>query len=375
MIEVADVFRRFAGEYLQAYGASMPPSHRRAIADILACRTEALGGRLWRCAQCDANVFSYHSCGNRSCPKCSADQTRRWLEARKAEMLPAPYFHIVITVPEELRATLRANQRDGYAMLMKAAAESIIELARDPRYVGAVVGVLAVLHTWTQQLHYHPHVHCLVTGGGVSGDGRDWRPARKTFLVPAKALAKLVRGKLRAAFRKKRPDLLPPKAAWTKPWIVHCAAWGAGEQAVLDYLARYIFRVAIANSRIVGLDDQTVAIRYKKRKSNRWRTCRMPGREFMRRFLQHVLPKGLHKVRYFGLWRPAKRERERAARARLLLRLERPARPDQGAAPVDKAIAPFMKHAGPAKAQVCPCCKGGPLICVGRLTPKRAAGP
>src|SRR4051812_40987683 len=152
MIEVADVFRRFAADYLSAHdagktGASMLPSHRRAITDILACRTEALGGHLWRCDQCGAEVFAYHSCRNRSCPKCHTDQTERWLEARKLEMLPTPYFHVTITVPEELQAVLRANQRDGYALLMKAAAEAIIELARDPRFVGATVGVLAVLHS------------------------------------------------------------------------------------------------------------------------------------------------------------------------------------------------------------------------------------
>src|SRR5262249_55809511 len=157
VIEIADVFRRFAEDYLSAHGASILPSHRRAIADILACRTEALGGHLWRCDHCSAEVYSYHSCKNRSCPKCHTDQTEHWLAARKAEVLPCPYFHVTITVPEELRDTLRANQKDGYSLLMKAAAEAIIELARDPHYVGGTVGILAVLHTWTQQLLYHPH--------------------------------------------------------------------------------------------------------------------------------------------------------------------------------------------------------------------------
>jgi hypothetical protein len=261
VIEIADVFRRFAGEYLSAHGDSMPPSHRRAIADIQACRTEALGGRLWRCEQCDAEVFSYHSCKNRNCPKCHSRQTARWLEARKAEMLPTRYFHVTVTVPEELRGTLRANQRDGYALLMKAAAEAIVELARDRRHVGATVGVLAVLHTWTKQLLYYPHVHGLITGGGVSDDGGDWRSARRAFLVPVKALAKLVRGNLKAAFQKKRPDLVLPDAAWSQPWVVHCTPWGEGKQAVLDYLARYVFRVAVTNTRIVALRRSPSAIR------------------------------------------------------------------------------------------------------------------
>lgn len=366
MIEVADVFRRVADDYLSAHGASMLPSHRRAIADIQACRTEALGGHLWRCGQCSAEVFSYHSCKNRSCPKCHTEQTERWIEARKAEMLPAPYFHVTVTVPEELREVLRTNQRDGYALLMKAAAEAIIELARDPRHVGGTVGVLAVLHTWTQQLLYHPHVHCLVTGGGISDDGRTWHPARKAFLFPLKALAKLLRGKLRAALQRCRPDLVLSEAAWRKPWVVHCTVWGEGEQAVLDYLARYVFRVAITNTRIVGLDDQAVTIRYKQRQSNRWRTSRIPGQEFMRRFLQRVLPKGLHKVRYFGLWHTARRKD--AARARLLLRLTHPPTPQ----PVETSAAAAADANGP---RVCPCCGEGVLVLVRRLAPQQARAP
>jgi len=330
VIEVADVFRRFADDYLSAHDAGkgrapMLASHRRAIADIMACRTEALGGHLWRCDACSAEVYSYHSCKNRSCPKCHTDQTERWLEARKLEMLPCHYFHVTITVPKELRDALRANQRDGYPLLMKAAADSIIEIARDPRYVGATVGVLAVLHTWTQQLVYHPHVHCLVTGGGVSDHGSHWHPARSGYLVPLRALAKLVRGKLRAALAKRRPDLAVPNAAWRKPWVVHCTAWGEGDEAVVRYLARYVFRVAITNNRIVGLDDNGVTIRYKQRKSGKWQNTRLNGHEFMRRFLQHVLPKGLHKVRYYGLWHPARREH--AQRARLMLLLDRPPPP------------------------------------------------
>src|SRR6476660_10477858 len=190
---------------------------------------------------------------------------------------------------------------------MQASAAAIIELARDPRYVGATVAVLTVLHTWTQQLSLHPHVHCLVSGGGISDDGSPWHPARRNFLVPIKALARLVRGKFRAMLQRKCPDLGIPDAVWRTPWILHVTAWGTGEQAVLDYLARYVFRVALTNARIVGLDAQTVSIRYKERRTGRPRTCRLSGDEFIRRFLQHVLPRGFHKVRYFGLWHPAQR--------------------------------------------------------------------
>jgi hypothetical protein len=376
VIEIADVFRCFADDYLTAHGASMLASHRRTITDIMGCRTEALGGHLWRCDACSAEVYSYHSCKNRSCPKCHTDQTVRWLEARKIEMLPCRYFHVTITVPEELRDVLRANQRDGYAILMKAAAESIIEIGRDQRYVGATVGVLAVLHTWTQQLIYHPHVHCLVTGGGVSDDRKHWHPARTGFLVPIRALANLVRGKLRAALTKRRPDLALPKAAWAKPWVVDCTAWGEGDEAVLRYLARYVFRVAITNSRIVGLDDKGVTIRHKDRKSMQWRTTRLSGHEFMRRFLQHVLPKGLHKVRYYGLWHPARREH--AQRARLMLLLDRPATPSpttRSAETVDRSNDRSADQSLSDETRICPCCQQGRLIRVARLYPKQASGP
>ena len=376
MIEIADVFRRFADDYLSAHGATILPSHRRAIADILACRTEALGGHLWRCDHCSAEVYSYHSCKNRSCPKCHADQTERWLASRNAEVLPCPYFHVTITVPEELRDALRSNQKDCYTLLIKASAEAIIELARDPRYVGATVGVLAVLHTWTQQLVYHPHVHCLVTGGGVSDDGRQWHPARNGFLVPFAALAKLVCGKLGAALSKRRPDLIFPEAAWSKRWVVHCTAWGEGDEAVLRYLARYVFRVAITNSRIVGLDEGGVTLRHKHRASNRWRTIRLSGHEFMRRFLQHVLPKGLHKIRYYGLWHPTRREHAR--QARLLLLLSRPASSDLDAPSSDAAadaLDPSGDHTPCAEPRICPHCKEGHLIHIGRLYPKQASGP
>jgi Putative transposase/Transposase zinc-binding domain len=373
MIEVADVFRRFAADYVSAHGASMLPSHRRAIDDILDCRTAALGGQVWRCEACNTEVFSYHSCGNRSCPKCHTAQTHAWLEHRQAEMLPVPYFHITVTVPAELREVLRAHQRDGYAVLMQASAAAIIELARDPRYVGGTVAVLAVLHTWTQQLNLHPHAHCLVSGGGISEDGKTWHPARRKFLVPIKALVKLVRGKFRALLQRKCPDLVIPDAVWRVPWILHVTAWGNGEQAVLEYLARYVFRIALTNARIVGLDDETVTIQYKERKTGRLRTCRLGGEEFMRRFLQHVLPRGFHKVRYFGLWHPA--QRHNAARVRQMLQLEAPPKLDPSEPPVLPLVPPDAEPVPPIEPMICPHCHQGRMIFIRRLSPQQAMGP
>jgi len=377
MIELAEVFRRFSADYLAAHGASMLPSHRRAIEDILDCRTAALGGQVWRCEACSTEVFSYHSCGNRSCPKCHAAQTRVWLEHRQAELLPVPYFHITVTVPAELREVLRGNQRDGYAVLMQASAAAIIELARDPRYVGGTVAVLAVLHTWTQQLSLHPHVHCLVSGGGISDDATTWHPARPNFLVPIKALAKLVRGKFRAMLRCKRPDLDIPDAAWRKDWILHVSTRGNGEQAVLDYLARYVFRIALTNARIVALDNATVTIQYKDRKSGRARTCRLNGDEFIRRFLQHVLPRGFHKVRYFGLWHPA--QRHNAARVRQMLQLQAPPKadptPPPGVPPIDAGTEPDPPI---EPLRTCPHCHHGPLVFIrvlARQSPRQAMAP
>jgi hypothetical protein len=376
MIEVADVFRRFAAEYLSAHGASMPPSHRRAIEDILDCRTAALGGQVWRCEQCDTEMFSWHSCRNRSCPKCHTAQTQEWLERRRTEMLPVPYFHITVTVPAELRDVLRAHQRDGYGALMQASATAIIELARDPRYVGGTVAVLAVLHTWTRQLNLHPHVHCLVSGGGISGDASAWHPARRNFLVPIKALDKLVRGKFRALLRQKCPDLVIPDV-WSKRWILHVTAWGDGEQAVLEYLARYVFRIALTNARIVGLDDETVTIQYRERKTGRRQTCRLNGDEFMRRFLQHVLPRGFHKVRYFGLWHPA--QRHNAVRVRQMLRLQAP---PKGGPPPEPVLPSFEQSdtepMPPIDPRICPHCHQGRLIfirTVSRHSPRQAMAP
>lgn len=255
---------------------------------------------------------------------------------------------------------------------MQATAGAIIELARDPRFVGGTVAVLAVLHSWDQQLNLHPHVHCLVNGGSISADGTTWHPARRSFLLPIKALARRVRGKVRALLHQCCPGLVVPDAVWRKPWIAHVTAWGQGEQAVLDYLARYVFRIAITNARIVGLNDAGVTFACRDRKTGQRCTCRLSGAEFMRRFLQHVLPRGFNKVRYFGLWHPA--HRQDAARVRQMLQLQAPpqASPLPEPAPPDPIEA---AHPPPPEPRICPHCHRGRLILIRTFARGQAMGP
>ena len=353
-IEVADVLRRFGPAYLERFGERMLPSHRRAIQDIMDCRTAQMGGHAWHCEECDKTFYVYHGCRNRSCPACHTRQTQEWLEKRQAELLPCPYFHVTITIPEELRALFRSNQRDTYDLLMRAAAAAVLELAADRRHMGALAGILAVLHTWTAKMDYHPHVHLLVTGGGAELDEAGnlvWRETRRDFFVHARLIARLVRGKLRAALARDHPALHAqiPKAVWKGDWVADCRLWGQGEQAVLDYLARYVFRVAVTNRRIVGMDEKSVTFRWKDRDAGCWRTCRLAGQEFIRRFLQHVLPQGFHKVRYYGLWNPGKRELAAKARAGLEL-----AALLRGQGPGDHAVA----ATGPEDEPATDACKG-----------------
>jgi len=320
-LEVADVFRQFGPSYLDAFGGRLLPSHRRAIGDITACRTAAMGGHVYHCDDCGKHFHVYHGCRNRSCPACHTHQTKQWLDARMGQLLPCPYYHVTVTVPEQLRDALRSNQSDGYHLFMKAAASAVLALCADRRYMGATPAILAVLHTWTATMDYHPHVHLLVSGGGIGRDGATWREARHPFLVPVRALSKLVRGKFHALLKKHRPDLEAqlPQNIWTRDWVTWCKPWGQGETAVLDYLARYVHRIAITNARLLAMDERTVTFRYKDRKNSQWRNCTLAGHEFMRRFLQHVLPKGFHKVRYYGLWHPAQRPQRENTRQFLLL--------------------------------------------------------
>lgn len=323
-VELADVVRRFGPKYTAPYGHRMMPSQKRALADIAACCTPEMGGSLYQCHDCDQSFWRFHSCRNRACPKCHAERTRRWLERRQAELLPCDYFHGVATVPSELHDAFRRDQKFMYGLLMRVSAEALKETCANKRHLGALPGLLSVLHTCNAQLGYHPHVHMLITGGGVTPDAENWEPARGQFLVPVALLSRKIAAKFRDAVKKQKPKLFAsiPAAVWRCPWVSFVKHYGHGNDAVLNYLSRYVFRTAISNARILAVDRTHVTFRYKDRGTDTWRTMRLEGVEFLRRFLQHVLPRGFHKVRYYGLWHPSKRHL--ASRAWLLLILQKP---------------------------------------------------
>jgi len=326
-VELADVVRQFGPQYTSQYGHRMMPSQTKALSDIAACCTRQLGGRLYHCEDCEETFWRYHCCRNRACPQCHASQTRQWLRERQAELLPCGYFHAVVTVPSELRGVFRRNQKLMYDLLMRVSAAAVKDLCAQQRYLGALPGMLAVLHTWNGRLDYHPHVHLLITGGGITPDGQHWEPARGEFLVPVGVLSRKVAVQFAAALKATAPGVYAkiPGNAWRREWVSFCKHYGQGNDAVLSYLSRYVFRTAISNARILGMDQTHVSFRWNDRKSGGWRTERLPGVEFLRRFLQHVLPRGFHKVRYYGLWHPSKREQ--SDRAWWLLMLANPAKP------------------------------------------------
>jgi hypothetical protein len=353
MLEVADIFRLHGPDYRAHFGHRMLPSHHRAMRDIEQCRTPSLGGQLYYCPQCDQQRYSYHSCKNRHCPKCQNDQANDWLLQQQTLLLPTHHFLLTFTLPAELRALARSNQKTIYNLLFRASAAALLQLALDPRFLGARLGMVGVLHTWTRQLLFHPHVHYLVTGGGLTPDGR-WRSARKDFLVPVKALSPIFRAKFRDLLKTSALFALVPAAVWHKPWVVHSEPVGSGAQA-FQYLAPYIFRVALSNNRLRKLQQGNVTFSYKESATDQLRLCTVTAAEFIRRFLQHVLPPRFIKVRYYGLLSPA--QRPRLQLARLSLRVTTKPKPAPTASP------PLL---------CCPLCRG-PLTLLGPLAPKARA--
>jgi Putative transposase/Transposase zinc-binding domain len=354
MLEVADIFRLHGPDYRAKFSTRMLPSHHRAMQDIETCRTESLGGQLYFCKQCLAQRYSYHSCKNRHCPKCQNEQANDWLAAQQNLLLPIHHFLVTFTLPAELRALARSHQKLFYNLLFRASAAALLQLAQDPRFVGGRLGMVGVLHTWTRQLLYHPHVHYIVTGGGLSAAGR-WLPSRKHFLVPVKALSRIFRAKFRDQLKKTELFAQVPSPVWRKAWVVHSEPVGSGAQA-FQYLAPYIFRVAISNNRLRQLENGNLTFAYKESATDQLRHSTVTAEEFIRRFLQHVLPPRFIKVRYYGLLSPA--HRLLLQKARLLLSAT-----TTKLKPAETAAPPILR---------CPHCRL-PLILLGPLAPRGRA--
>ena len=357
MLEVADIFRLHGPAYRQKFGDRLLSSHRRAMQDIETCRTESLGGQLYFCNQCQQHRYSYHSCKNRHCPKCQNELANDWLAAQQNLLLPVHHFLVTFTLPAELRAQARSHQKLIYNLLFRASSATLQLLAQDPRFVGARLGMVGVLHTWTRQLLYHPHVHYIVTGGGLTDDGR-WRSAHKDFLVPVKALSPIFRAKFRDALKQSELFTQVPAQVWQKDWVVHSEPVGSGTQA-FQYLAPYIFRVAISNNRLRSLQQGAVTFSYKESATEQLKRCTLTAEEFIRRFLQHVLPPRFIKVRYYGLLSPA--HRQLLQKARHLL-----------SASTSKLKNQALKTSHSLPPITCPHC-GGPLTLLSPLAPRGRA--
>lgn len=306
MNTLAAIIQQYGDTYRAKFGDRLLPSHRRALNDIADCRTAAFGGHVFECPDCQTRHYQYHSCQNRHCPQCQYQAGQEWLTNQQALLLPVPYFMVTFTLPEPLRPVARSNQQLLYNLLFRASAAAMKELAWDPRYVGGQIGMVGVLHTWGRQLTYHPHVHYLVPAGGLAPDGQQWIASRHNFLIPVRALSRLFRAKFRDALQATPLFAQVPAEMWQDDWVVHCKPVGDGTHA-LQYLAPYIFRVAISNNRILKVADGKITFRYRASDTGQIRVCTLAVDEFLRRFLQHILPKGFVKVRYYGLFSSAKR--------------------------------------------------------------------
>jgi hypothetical protein len=361
MLEVADIVRLHGEAYLAKFRHQLTSVQKKALRDIRNCRTPFFGGHVHQCDHCGGKVYSYHSCRNRSCPKCHYDQTERWIAQQRARLLPCPYYLVTFTLPSELRSLARSHSKTVYGLLMKAAADALQKLTRDPRFVGARIGILAVLHTWTRAMLYHPHVHMLVTAGGLSFDGADWIPPKKPkFFVPVEALSPIFRAKLCAALQKAGLLQHVSPTVWQKDWVVHCQHAGSGDK-VLDYLGRYVFRIAITNSRLERVENGQVTFRYRDNRTQAIRRATLTGIEFLHRFLQHVLPRGCTKVRYYGIFAPRFRKQLDHARTRI-------------ASPTPVSTDPQTASAQPQPLR-CPHCRIGKLIMIERIHPQRTRSP
>jgi hypothetical protein len=363
-IEVADVVRLVADDFL---GSALHTAwQKKALLDILTCRTRAMGGHVMVCDHCAHEVPAYNSCRNRHCPKCQSLAQARWIEQRKQRVLPTHHFHLVFTLPAQLRSLAKKHPRPVYNLLIKAAAETLKTIAEDPHHLGATPTITTVLHTWTRELQLHPHLHVIISGGGLTRDGR-WIATKEDFLFPVQVLSCLFRGKFLAGIRRlvQRGEVVPPETMNTErllrrlsqiKWVVYAKrTFGEAEQ-VFEYLGHYTHRVAISNQRLKRLTPKAVNFFTKDGKD-----CTLTPREFVRRFLLHILPRGFTKIRHFGLLAPCS-VKTRLVTARALLE-------EAGSAPVDADQPPEIPDAATDQPQLCPRCKKGRLSISIRVEP------
>jgi hypothetical protein len=365
MLELASVFKLYGPEYLQKYGEKMLPSHKKAMQDIEDCRTEVMGAHVYYCDACDERLYAYHSCGNRHCPKCGNDRSDDWRDKQMRKLLPVKYFLLTCTLPHTLYGIARSNQKLIYRLLFQSSAEALQTLTLNPKWLGAQIGMVGALHTWDRSMGYHLHVHYLVPAGGIDPKTGEWKATHPTFLVPGSALSQVFRAKFRDALKAEAPKLfaLVPPETWNKTWVVHCKPVGDGRTA-LKYLTPYIYRVALSNRRLINMQDGTVTFSYKPHKKP-WTTMTLPALRFMQRFLQHVLPKGFQKVRYFGFLHPSAKTRFSA----LKQQLEKNASESSDKPVSEENTKPKEKtnnNHTPEQPGVCPNC-GAPLRYIGRL--------
>jgi len=368
-LEVADIFRDHGPAWRQAHAGHVSLEQLKVMSAIESCRTAALGGHVARCEDCAHTTIAYNSCRNRHCPKCQGAAAKEWLAAREAELLPVPYYHVVFTLPGPIAEIAYQNKAVIYDLLFKVSAETMLTIAADPKHLGARIGITSVLHTWGSAMTHHPHVHMIVPGGGISPDGERWVSCRSGFFLPVRVLSRLFRRlfleKLVATHQAGRLSFFGEHAhladaqsfaAYLAPlhkveWVVYAKRPFGGPQAVLAYLSRYTHRVAIANSRLIAVDKQGVTFRWKDYRTggrDRYKRMTLATGEFIRRFLIHVLPKGLHRIRHYGLFAKSACA-DNIARARELLAVAKP----EGN-PTATAVDPSK----PA----CPCCGGRMII-------------
>jgi hypothetical protein len=382
-LEVADIFRQDGAAWRRVHAGHISLGQLKAMSAIERCRTDVLGGHRLRCDPCDADLIAYNSCRNRHCPKCQSTAAKRWLADRQADLLPVEYYHVVFTLPAPIADIAYQNKAVVYDLLFKASAETLTRIAADPKHLGAKIGFTSVLHTWGSALTHHPHVHCIVPGGGLSPDGERWIPCKRGFFLPVRVLSRLFRRlfleKLQAAHLERRlqfygehRQLADAKhfATFLEPlrkidWVVYAKRPFAGPEAVLAYLSRYTHRVAIANSRLIAHDEHGVTFRWKdyRRKGRpRYQPMTLATGEFIRRFLIHVLPSGFHRIRHYGLFASHLR---RGNLNRIRQCLEVPVH--------DEHTAPSAEEERPCTF-VCRTC-GSPLRIVETLYPRPRAPP